>query len=206
MGKPLPSEVWDVDHEADATELFVLCALVDYGARAFPKQDTLAKKLRLSQRTVNAAIGRLRARGLVTTKGTGKALTYTVHLRKNCVGTYANSAQVLRKNCVPATQKLRRDPNESIQLAQPTSGAVDQDIIDRIRIRDRRADLDAQCAVVLRLALATGVTKPEAMSWWRWLCLNWARTGTDALAGHREAMLGARDEAAIIRHRIREAA
>lgn len=206
MPKPLPSEVWDVDPEADATELFVLCALVDYGARAFPKQDTLAKKLRLSQRTVNAAIGRLRARGLVTTKGTGKALTYTVHLRKNCVGTYANSAQVLRKNCVPATQKLRRDPNESIQLAQPTSGAVDQDIIDRIRIRDRRADLDAQYAVVLRLALATGVTKPEAASWWRWLCLNWARTGTDALAGHREAMLGARDEAAIIRHRIREAA
>lgn len=206
MGKPLPSEVWDVDPEADATELFVLCALVDYGARAFPKQDTLAKKLRLSQRTVNAAIGRLRARGLITTKGTGKALTYTVHLRKNCVPGYANSAQVLRKNCVPATQNLRRDPNQPIELTQPTSGAVDQDIIDRIRIRDRRADLDAQWTVVLRLALGTGVTEPEAQRWWRWLCLNWARTGVDALQGHREAMVGARDEAAVIRHRLREAA
>ena len=206
MPKPLPSEVWDVDPEADATELFVLCALVDYGARAFPKQDTLAKKLRLSQRTVNAAIGRLRARGLVTTKGTGKALTYTVHLRKNCLGTYANSAQVLRKNCVPATQKLRRDPNESIQLAQPTSGAVDQDIIDRIRMRDHRATPDDQFRVVFGLAMGTGVSQGEATRWIQLLFLEWARTGTDALAGHREAMLGARDEAAIIRHRIREAA
>ena len=206
MGKPLPSEVWDVDPQADATELFVLCALVDYGSRAFPKQETLARKLRLSERTVNAAIGRLRSRGLISTKGTGKALTYTVHLRKNCGACTAKTAEENRKNCGAAPQKLRRDPNESIQLAQPTSGAVDQDIIDRIRMRDHRATPDDQYRVVFGLAIGTGVSETEANRWIQLLFLNWARTGTDALAGHREAMLGARDEAAIIRHRIREAA
>lgn len=214
----LPSDIWRLGSSLTPVEKLVALALVDYGDRIYPSQGTLAVKTGLHIRTINRVILALRAKGILTTKSTGKALTYQVDLRHKSVGTYATKAEQLRHCGVSPTPQKRRDPNEPNELAQEPPAAdaaggegwaVFEPIRSRILQRDPRADFGAQAKVCRRILAQHGLTIGEAERAWLALCESWARTGVgayDTLNRLTLNMADARDTRAVLLHRLREVA
>lgn len=79
MAKPLPSDVFRLGDALTPEEKLVLLALIDYGARIYPSQGTLAIKTGYCVRTIRTVVKALREKGILTTSQRGaKALTYSV--------------------------------------------------------------------------------------------------------------------------------
>lgn len=198
-------------------EKLVLLALLDYGDRAFPRQETLATKASISRSAVQRAVRKLREAGYVTTTSRGKALCY----RLCCVPQTQHDASNRRKRCVTQTLEMRpidagilTNPfNESIQPGAADAAAggweVPDGLEDRIRARDPRADFSAQAKVCRRIMAQHGLTLSEAERAWVTLCHAWARTGINAYELLAKATLGlehARSPRGLLLHKLREVA
>lgn len=201
--------------EIGPTDKLVLLALLDYGVKAFPRQETLAAKASISRSALQRSIRRLRTAGYVTTSTKGKALSY----RLCCVNVTHHDASDRRRRCVSLTQEMRQidagiltSPfNESIQPAPATAGTggwrVSEGLRNRIRARDPRADFDAQATVCRRIMAQHGLTLPEAEQTWLGLCEAWANTGNNAyelLAKATLNMADARSPRSLLLHRLKE--
>lgn len=199
----------------------VLLALLRYGKRAFPKQGTLAEVCGMGQRTVCRIVDELRQAGWITTRGTGKSLTYLVaEPRQTGVATCAKLAQEVRHRGVAATPNWRRDPNPiSNPIPNPTPATpaggwvgVDSDTVEAIRARDNEADarVEGQRKGVLLRLLANKVTQPDEVAGvWRYLVGEWAATGRrpfEALEALLADCAGARDTRRVLLYRLRGAA
>jgi hypothetical protein len=80
------------------------------------------------------------------------------------------------------------------------------ELVKRIRVRDPRADIDAQRRVCSRVFEQHGLAKDDMPPAWRLLCLNWARTGNspyDVLQRIVTSLEGARDVRAVVLHKIK---
>jgi len=198
-------------------EKFVLLALLDYGKRAFPKQETLATKCSMSRRQVQRSIARLKAAGYVTTKGAGKALTYHV----NCAHMAQVGAPNRRRCCAHMAHQVRligagiltspiNEPNQPRAAdAAGVGWEVPDNMAERIRARDPRADFAAQARVCRRILAQHGLTQPEAQRTWLALCAAWASTGNNAYEVLAKLTLGleeARSPRAVLLHRLKEVA
>jgi biotin operon repressor len=214
MAKHLASDVWRLAPCLTSEELLVLLALADYGDRIFPSQAALAAKTRLHRTTVNRALHSLRKKTVVQSKGSGKALTYTLDLSPTATGTCSARLQVVSPRATGAVAGSDRDPNYRTN-SQPNQGAADaaaggregfDELVQRIRARDPRADIDAQRRVCSRVLEQHGLAREDIPPAWRLLCLNWARTGNapyDTLQRIVNSLEGARDVRAVVLHKIR---
>ena len=198
----------------NSEELLVLLALADYGDRIFPSQAALAAKTRLHRVTVNKVLQSLRKKSVVRSKGWGKALTYHLDLSLSATPTCSPRLQVVSLPATGGVAHGYRDPNSQTN-SQPNPGAADaaaggwevpEDVQGRIRIRDPRADMDAQRRVCAKVMIQHGLTEEEAKRAWRDLCLGWARTGNNAydlLNREVQQLGGARDVRAVLLHRLK---
>ena len=212
----MTGDVWRVPGLKPVDRL-VLLALVDYGTRAFPKQETLAAKCGLSRCAVCRSVARLRELGLITTKGCGKALRYVVATPKPVAQPRTNGSPKLQQLCSTATAavaKSYRDPNYPNQLphlpAAAPSGAtgwgVSIETWERILVRDPRAYFEGTRNVVQRVLREHKLSEADAIGAWRLLLEAWARTGTNAydiLKQHLGQLEGSRDVGRVVLHRIR---
>lgn len=217
MTRPQPSEVWRCG-ALDGIQKLVLLALLDYGRLAYPRQAVLAAKCGISRSTCQRALEQLRASGVLTTSSRGKALVYRINL------TGQEMPQVDASRSIKMTQEMHQDDassgvkmtqgSELVQLTSPpnqananafSGWAVQDDIANRIRQRDPRADLDAQSKVCRRVLVSYGLSDRDAVGAWRLLLEHWARSGNDAYATlkhHTENLGGARDVAKVVLHRL----
>jgi predicted transcriptional regulator len=212
----MTGDVWRVPGLKPVDRL-VLLALVDYGTRAFPKQETLAAKCGLSRCAVCRSVARLRELGLITTKGSGKALRYVVATPKPAAQPRTNCSPQLQQVCSTATAavaKSYRDPNYPIQRphlpeAAPTGATgwgVSIETWERILVRDPRAYFEGTRNVVQRVLREHKLSEADAIGAWRLLLEAWARTGTNAydiLKQHLGQLEGSRDVGRVVLHRIR---
>lgn len=217
MTRPQPSEVWRCG-ALDGIQKLVLLALLDYGRLAYPRQAVLAAKCGISRSTCQRALDQLRASGVLTTSSRGKALVYQINL------TGEDRHQDDASRSIKMTQEMHQDDassgvkmtqgSELVQLTSPpnqananafSGWAVQDDIANRIRQRDPRADLDAQSKVCRRVLVSYGLSDRDAVGAWRLLLEHWARSGNDAYATlkhHTENLGGARDVAKVVLHRL----
>lgn len=225
MARPLPSDVWRLGPALDAAEKLLVLALLDYGPRAFPAQQTLAVKTGLSRRTVQRCLDSLREKGVVTTSSTGKALTYVIDLRPEMRHRDASCcvtvAQEMRQPDASDASQWRRDPNESNGTSpsnqQPAPagsgwGGIPEDVRDAIRRRDHGADIvvDAQRRIVTQQLASVGITADlDVWHAWRLLCKVWGSTGRrpyDTVQGALARLDGAKDVRSVVMYRLRGAA
>jgi hypothetical protein len=218
MAKSLPSDIWRLGTALTPVEKLVALALADYGDRIYPSQGTLAVKTGLHPSTINRVVASLRSKGLVTTSGAGKALSYQLNLSQKSRGTSAPAPEHLSHKSRGALAEKQRDPNESNELAQEPAAAdaargegwaVFEPIRSRILQRDPRADFGAQERVCRRVMAQHGLTMPEAQWAWGVFCDVWARTGNaayDTLSKVTIDLTGARDVRALVLHRIKAVA
>lgn len=219
-----PSDVWKC-RELDSDEKIVLLALLDYGERAYPRQETLAQKCGLCRRTCRRVVGRLRQRGYLATSSKGKALSYRVVLRGQ--GGRGRSATVAAEMgqggrataaTVAAGSELSygtSPPNYGTAKAVTGGGGpfhgIDPDMVVRIRrwhsrMSDSQVD---ELAVAQRSALSkrlAALGRKDVRGWWKALVDRWSRTGIppyDCLAASLEE-LGAdvRDPVALVAFRL----
>ena len=214
MAKTHPSEVFRLAPCLTSDELLVLLALADYGERIFPSQAALAAKTRLHRTTVNRALQSLRKKEVVQARGFGKALTYVLDLSQGATPTCSGERQVVSLPATGGVAGSDRDPNYQTNY-QPNQSAADaaavgwevpEDVQGRIRIRDPRADVEAQRRVCSRVMEQHGLAREDIPPAWRLLCLNWARTGNapyDTLQRIVNSLEGARDVRAVVLHKIR---
>lgn len=217
MTRPQPSEVWRCG-ALDGIQKLVLLALLDYGRLAYPRQAVLAAKCGISRSTCQRALEQLRASGVLTTSSRGKALVYRINL------TGHEMHQDDASRSIKMTHEMHQDDassgvkmtqgSELVQLTSPpnqananafSGWAVQDDIANRIRQRDPRADLDAQSKVCRRVLVSYGLSDRDAVGAWRLLLEHWARSGNDAYATlkhHTENLGGARDVAKVVLHRL----
>ena len=201
--KPLPSDIWRLGTALTPVEKLVALALADYGDRIYPSQGALAIKTGLHASTINRVVASLRTKGLVSTTGSGKALSYRLNLSQKSRGALAEK---------------QRDPNEPNELAQEPAAAdaargegwaVFEPIRSRILQRDPRADFGAQAKVCRRILAQHGLTLPEAERAWHDLCGSWARTGVSAYEALNRLTLNmadVRNPRAVLLHRLKEVA
>jgi hypothetical protein len=221
MARLLPSDVFRLGDALDPFEKLVALALIDYGPRAFPKQQTLAVKCGLSVRTVQRCLDSLREKGLLTTSSTGKALTYVLEMRPTDASCCATQTHLMRPTDASDASHRRRDPKESNGTREPNQapappaagwGGVPESLQEAIRRRDPGADLvaSAQRAVVSQILASVGITADrDHADAWRLLCQAWAATGHrpyDIARKSAERLDGAKDVRAVVLHRIRGAA
>jgi biotin operon repressor len=214
MARNHSSDVFRLAPCLTSDELLVLLALADYGERIFPSQAALAAKTRLHRSTVNKALQSLRKKEVVQAKGFGKALTYMLDLSPAATGTCRSERQVVSPAATGGVAPSDRDPNKRTNN-QPNQGAADaaqggrqdfDELVKRIRVRDPRADIDAQRRVCSRVFEQHGLAKDDMPPAWRLLCLNWARTGNspyDVLQRIVTSLEGARDVRAVVLHKIK---
>jgi biotin operon repressor len=214
MGRNHSSDVFRLAPCLTSDELLVLLALADYGERIFPSQAALAAKTRLHRSTVNKALQSLRKKEVVQAKGFGKALTYMLDLSPAATGTCRSERQVVSPAATGGVAPSDRDPNYRTNH-QPNPVAADaaqggrqdfDELVKRIRVRDPRADIDAQRRVCSRVFEQHGLAKDDMPPAWRLLCLNWARTGNspyDVLQRIVTSLEGARDVRAVVLHKIK---
>ena len=217
MTRPQPSEVWRCG-ALDGVQKLVLLALLDYGRLAYPRQAVLAAKCGISRSTCQRALEQLRASGVLTTSSRGKALVY--HINLTCEDRRQDDAS----RSIKMTQEMHQDDassgvkmtqgSELVQLTSPPNQAnanafsgweVQDDMANRIRQRDPRADLKSQCSVCRRVLVSHGLSDRDALGAWRLLLEHWARSGNDAystLKHHTENLGGARDVAKVVLHRL----
>lgn len=219
--KPMQSDVWRLGDALDAFEKLVVLALLDYGPRAFPAQQTLALKCGLSRSTIQRCLDSLRDKGVLVTTSSGKSLTYTIVLRHTDAPCCVQQTQEKRPTDASDASHRRRDPNESNgtspsnqQPAPAGSGwvGVPDDIRDAIRRRDQGADIvvDAQRRVVTQQLASVGITTDlDVWHAWRLLCKVWASTGRrpyDTVQGALARLDGAKDVRSVVMYRLRGAA
>jgi biotin operon repressor len=214
MARNHSSDVFRLAPCLTSDELLVLLALADYGERIFPSQAALAAKTRLHRSTVNKALQSLRKKEVVQAKGFGKALTYMLDLSPAATGTCRSERQVVSPAATGGVAPSDRDPNYRTNH-QPNHVAADaaqggrqdfDELVKRIRVRDPRADIDAQRRVCTRVFEQHGLAKDDMPPAWRLLCLNWARTGNspyDVLQRIVTSLEGARDVRAVVLHKIK---
>jgi biotin operon repressor len=214
MARNHSSDVFRLAPCLTSDELLVLLALADYGERIFPSQAALAAKTRLHRSTVNKALQSLRKKEVVQAKGFGKALTYMLDLSPAATGTCRSERQVVSAAATGGVAPSDRDPNYRTNH-QPNPVAADaaqggrqdfDELVKRIRVRDPRADIDAQRRVCSRVFEQHGLAKDDMPPAWRLLCLNWARTGNspyDVLQRIVTSLEGARDVRAVVLHKIK---
>jgi biotin operon repressor len=214
MARNHSSDVFRLAPCLTSDELLVLLALADYGERIFPSQAALAAKTRLHRSTVNKALQSLRKKEVVQAKGFGKALTYMLDLSPAATGTCRPERQVVSPAATGGVAPSDRDPNYRTNH-QPNPVAADaaqggrqdfDELVKRIRVRDPRADIDAQRRVCSRVFEQHGLAKDDMPPAWRLLCLNWARTGNspyDVLQRIVTSLEGARDVRAVVLHKIK---
>jgi biotin operon repressor len=214
MARNHSSDVFRLAPCLTSDELLVLLALADYGERIFPSQAALAAKTRLHRSTVNKALQSLRKKEVVQAKGFGKALTYMLDLSPAATGTCRSQRQVVSPAATGGVAPSDRDPNYRTNH-QPNPVAADaaqggrqdfDELVKRIRVRDPRADIDAQRRVCSRVFEQHGLAKDDMPPAWRLLCLNWARTGNspyDVLQRIVTSLEGARDVRAVVLHKIK---
>jgi len=214
MARNHSSDVFRLAPCLTSDELLVLLALADYGERIFPSQAALAAKTRLHRSTVNKALQSLRKKEVVQAKGFGKALTYMLDLSPAATGTCRSERQVVSPAATGGVAPSDRDPNYRTNH-QPNPVAADaaqggrqdfDELLKRIRVRDPRADIDAQRRVCSRVFEQHGLAKDDMPPAWRLLCLNWARTGNspyDVLQRIVTSLEGARDVRAVVMHKLK---
>ncbi len=207
-----PSDIWKLD--LDYRAKVVLLALLDYGVRAWPRQSTLSTKCGMNKRTLQRTLDELRLSGRITTKTRGKALTYTiVDLRQSVTSTCDTGASEIRLR-VTGTDASVSYGSELVHLTSPPNQAsatalggweVEEQVANRIRQRDPRADINSHCSVCRRVLISHGLSDRDALGAWRLLLEHWARSGNDAystLKFHTENLGGARDVAKVVLHRL----
>jgi hypothetical protein len=217
MTRPQPSEVWRCG-ALDGTQKLVLLAILDYGRLAYPRQAVLAAKCGISKSTCQRTVDGLRASGVLTTSTKGKALSYRVNLTgqeipqsdvSRNVNLTSEKRQIDVSSEVNLTSgsylaKLTSPPNQ--QTATAVSGwEVQDDMANRIKQRDPRADIKSHCSVCRRVLISYGLSDRDAVGAWRLLLEHWARSGNDAystLKFHTETLGGARDVAKVVLHRL----
>lgn len=207
-------------------EKLVLLALIDYGARIYPSQGTLALKTGYSVRTVRNVVKSLREKGLITTTQRGaKALTYTVVAPSSeANGAASDRHHVQRREAPRAAQcgtpcsgilttQGTTQPNQALAIASTGWGVNSHEMWQSIVARDPRAtlDLDSQVRVTAKVLGQYGMSQDEASTAWQFLVRIWAHTGNrpyDTLTRVLDKSLdGAKDVASVVLHRIkREAA
>lgn len=212
VARIMPSAVWRLAPCLTSEELLVLLALVDYGDRIFPSQAALAAKTRLHRSTVNRVLASLRTKHVVRSRGWGKALTYFIDLSQGATGGCRAERQEVSPPATGGVAGSDRDPKEQTNEPKNPRAAdaaggweVPPDVEGRIRLRDPRADIEAQRRVCRRVLEQHGVREAEARRAWRDLCLAWARTGRSAyevLAEQTGRLAGARDVRAVLLHRL----
>ncbi|NBX31118.1 MAG: hypothetical protein EBR07_00080 [Planctomycetes bacterium] len=217
MTRPQPSEVWRCG-ALDGIQKLVLLAILDYGRIAYPRQAVLAAKCGISRSTCQRALDQLRVSGVLTTSSRGKALVYRINL------TGEEMPQVDASRSINMTQEKHQDDasigvkmmqgSELVHLTSPpnqqtataVSGwEVQDDIANRIKQRDPRADIKSHCSVCRRVLISYGLSDRDAVGAWRLLLEHWARSGNDAystLKFHTENLSGARDVAKVVLHRL----
>ena len=214
MAKHHPSDVFRLGDALTPAEKLVAIALADYGAKIHPSHARLAVKTGFDRSTIVRVVESLRRKGVIRTKGSGKALTYTLHLSHHATAGCCTMQQVVSHDATGGVAPCNRDPNYQSN-PQPNPGAADaaaggwevpEDVQGRIRIRDPRADMDAQRRVCAKVMIQHGLTEDEARRAWRDLCLGWARTGNNAydlLNREVQQLGGARDVRAVLLHRLK---
>ena len=120
---------WVWEHSAaEGIELLVLLAIADHasddGSDAWPSVETLAKKTRVSPRTVQRAVRSLEARGELSVKiggGRGGSNGYTVNLspRQSDTVSGRNPVNVTPVNLSPVTQ-LRHRGGDTAMSPEPS--------------------------------------------------------------------------------------
>ena len=221
MARTLPSDVFRLGSALDPLEKLVVLALLDYGPRAFPAQQTLAVKCGLSRRTVQRCLDSLRDKGVLSTRSTGKALTYVIDLRQADAPCCVTQTHQKRQPDASDASQWRRDPNESNGTNQPNQqpampaggwGGIPSDLQTAIRRRDDGADLVAgpQRHVVTQALASVGLTADrDVADAWRLLCQAWAATGKrpyDLVRAATERLDGAKDVRSVVMYRLRGAA
>jgi biotin operon repressor len=108
------------------TELLVLLGLNSFDGKKgiFPSQTKLANKCRLSRRVVSRTICDLRRKGLLTTTGHGKALTYRLLPPRLSPETCAPRAQEVSTRITPPAHDVLRDQKEPNELTKPTTNPI----------------------------------------------------------------------------------
>ena len=204
-----PDDVFRLGNEVTPTEKLVLIALAAYGERIHPGQDHLAERTGFHQDTVSRAVASLRRKGFVTTSGTGKSLTYALHLRRKSGGTSGAKAEDLRRKSGGPPAQDRRDPNTEVNTEPNPAPAdagrgggrnpfdgIDPEIVVRIRRwHPRMSDVQVdELAAAQRGALEKRLTKlgcRDGRGWWKALVDRWSRTGIppyDCLAASLEEL------------------
>ena len=135
--QPLPSltaaqkrryewDVWDLKEVTTGIELLVLLALNSFDGKKgiFPSQKKLANKCRLSRRAVSRTICDLRRKGLLTTTGHGKALTYRLLPPRLSPETCAPRAQEVSTRITPPAHDVLRDQKEPNEVTKPTTNPI----------------------------------------------------------------------------------
>jgi biotin operon repressor len=219
--RPLTGDIFRLAPALTSDELLVLLALADYGARIFPSQAQLALKTRLHRSTVNRAVQSLREKGIVTAKGHGKALTYSLQLSLPATPTCRSQRQVLSPAATGAVAPSDRDPNYQTNYPNQPSAATaaagvespwdgidpeDQRRIRRWVPRGVEELIAAQRRVTLRKLAEIGVRVSDHGRWWSHLGSRWAQKGMppyDQLLVELEAMgPDVRDRLAMLAFRV----
>jgi hypothetical protein len=217
MTRPQPSEVWRCG-ALDGTQKLVLLAILDYGRLAYPRQAVLAAKCGISRSTCQRTVDSLRISGVLTTTTRGKSLVYRVNLTgqempqsdaSRSIKLTPEMHQIDASIGVKLTQgsylaKLTSPPNQGNATAL-NGWEVQDDIANRIKQRDPRADIKSHCSVCRRVLISYGLSDRDAVGAWRLLLEHWARSGNDAystLKFHTENLGGARDVAKVVLHRL----
>jgi len=207
-----PSDIWKLD--LDYRAKVVLLALLDYGVRAWPRQSTLSTKCGMGRRTLQRTLDELRESGRIATKTRGKSLTYyIVDLRQSDASTCATGAPEMRLRGAGTGASVAQG-SELVHLTHPPNQAsadalggweVEEQVANRIRQRDPRADIKSHSSVCRRVLISHGLSDRDALGAWRLLLEHWARSGNDAystLKFHTENLGGARDVAKVVLHRL----
>lgn len=208
--RALPSEVWRLGDALEPLEKLVVLALLDYGARAHPRQQVLAVKTGLSRRTLQRVLDSLRVKGVVETRARGKALTYVVDLSAGRRQADAGIGVRLTQGSEPA--QGTSPPNPGAAGAATGWGGVPPDVVEAIRQRDAAADrvVSAQRRVCALELVSHGIGDARAQDdAWRLLCHAWAKAGRrplDTVRAVTDRLDGARDPSAVVLHRLRGAA
>lgn len=196
-------------------------ALADYGERIHPSLAHLCAKTGLHRNTLSRAICSMRAKGVVRTYGTGKALTYTLdmHFKGDATVPFKVTHRTL-KGDAPSPLKVR-DPNYQRTTKEPPAAdaanggvvspwdGIDQDDVRKIRNWHPRADVEALCAaqrrVTLRKLAELGIRVSDHGRWWARLGEQWGEIGVppyDQLATALDSITDARDRVALLAFRV----
>ena len=228
MAKPLPSDVFRLGDALTPEEKLVLLALIDYGARIYPSQGTLALKTGYCVRTIRTVVKALREKGILTTSQRGaKALTYSVVLdpvheaRDAALGRHGvqrNAARDAAQCGTPCSGILTSQGTSQGTPAPATAGkggeaspwdGIDQE--DQRKIRNwvpRGVDelCEAQRRVTLRKLADLGIRVTDHARWWRRLGERWGQIGVppyDQLALELQSIgTDVRDRVSVLAFRL----